>query len=583
MPRLLVESGNEAGQSYPLRTDSVTVGRSASATIQIVDKRVSRHHVLFQRYKDSYTVEDLGSKNGSLINNEVLVGRVRLKPGDRVQLGDTVLLYQESEHADDALTSRSGTGKLRFVAGEVGPALKELPVEGPAMPTAGTSQFGTSEDVVGVYNRLRVLYDVADALGREQDIAALLVAIGEIMWKALSPNRLVILCRPGMTEAIRADGSSDDRPVHSGARVGSHSLEAVMVRSDFDGDDVVNVSRSILDRAMNESIAILVSDAPSDIRFADNESIIAGRIRSCVCVPLVSRGEAIGVVYLDSQDPGPTYYTNEDLEMVTIIANQTALAIYNARLRLQDLERQKMAKELEIARDIQRNLLPQELPVVAGMELAAMSQPARQVGGDYYDFIQFEDDKLALVIADVSGKGVPAAILTASIRGSLRLESTRSAQGDVATTVSGLNKWTCLDASNNMFITLAYILYDPTARTLTFTNAGHVYPLLFKADGSTIIELEKGGCFLGIMDFLEYECETIEVAEGDILILFTDGLPDTHNADKETLGTDRIIDTVRANAHLSASEIKDELYEATMTFRGNTDQFDDLTILVAKF
>jgi sigma-B regulation protein RsbU (phosphoserine phosphatase) len=268
--------------------------------------------------------------------------------------------------------------------------------------------------------------------------------------------------------------------------------------------------------------------------------------------------------------------------MVTIIANQTALAISNARLRLQDIERQKMANELEIARDIQRNLLPQEVPNVPGVKIAAMSLPARQVGGDYYDFIEFDDGKAALVIADVSGKGVPAAILTASIRGSLRLESTQGVRGDVAATVAALNKWTCLDASNNMFITLAYVLYDPVKRVLHSTNAGHVYPLLFRADG-TIVELEQGGCFLGIMDFLEYESEEHPVHEGDILVLFTDGLPDTHNADNETFGTERIIDTVRANSHLAASEIMDELHEATMVFRGSIDQFDDLTIMVAKF
>jgi serine phosphatase RsbU (regulator of sigma subunit) len=577
MPRLLVESGSEAGQVFPLRADSVTIGRSASATIQIADKRVSRHHVLFQRYNDDYTVEDLGSKNGSLVNNNVLVGRVRLKIGDRVQVGDTVLLFDDGESSADELVSRSGTGKLRLVSGDLGPMRTELPVDGPAMPTAVNGNLPRSEALdQHVYDQLRVLYGVAEALGRETDILKLLQAISDVLIRSLAPNRFVVLVRPGTLELTVDD--------HGGASRGLSptGMEPVVVRSDFDGDDFVNVSRSIVDRAMTESVAILVSDAPSDIRYADNESIIAGRIRSCLCIPLVSHGETFGVIYLDSQDPGPTYYTNQDLELVTLVANQTALAIINARLRAQDLERQKMARELEIARDIQRNLLPQEEPVVPGLDISAISQPARQVGGDYYDYIQFEDGRLAMVIADVSGKGVPAAILTASIRGSLRLESTRGAQEDVAKTVEALNKWTCLDASNNMFITLAYVRYDPEQRTLSWTNAGHVYPLLFKQDG-TIVELEKGGCFLGIMDFLEYESETIAVENGDILVLFTDGLPDTHNSQQETFGQERLTEVVLQNRHLSASEIKDELYEATIEFRGSTDQFDDLTIIVAKF
>lgn len=561
MARLIVESGSEAGMVYPLKGEAVTIGRSASSTIQIVDKRVSRHHVVLRLNRDSYVVEDLGSKNGTYVNDRPLAGRMKLKTSDRIQVGDTIFIYErepDDPMARSGETTRSGAVKL--VAEDVATPQGKYPLE--RLPGGGTevNEPVSREVLRDPLERIKVLYQVADSLRSELEIDELLRKIMDILWKVVSPYRGVILLRE----------ESDN------------TLEPVVVRTRDGQLEEVSISRGVVERCINEKVSVLISDAPSDLRFAANESLIVSRVRSVICAPLVCKGEVLGVIYIDSQDVSHVYYTDEELELVSGIANQAALAITNARLHRQAIERQKLEKELEIARSIQVNLLPKEFPALPGVTFSALSLPARKVGGDFYDFVDFEDGRVAIVIADVSGKGIPAAILTATIRSSVRLETQRAGTQPVNEIVSAINRWTCRDASNNMFVTMAYAVYDPRTKTIEYTNAGHCFPLVFKPDGQ-YRALDKGGCFLGIMEQLDYECERFEIEPGDTLIFYTDGLTDSHNADNQILGTEQLIEVIRKNLTLPAEELRDEIYEATLEFRRGQEQFDDLTLLVAKF
>lgn len=559
MSRLIVESGNEEGMVYPLRQESVTIGRSASATIQVIDKRVSRHHVMLRRSRDAYVVEDLGSKNGSLLNGDPMVGRVKLKSGDRIQLGDTILVYERDPDDMVALGDTSKSSGVKMVPGEMGQKLEEVRIES-SQPVVFATQALAREVLRDPFERIKVLYQVADSMRSELEIDELLKKIMDFLWTVLSPYRGIILLR-------------DER---------DNILEPVVVRCRDGIVEEITISSSVVERCMSEQVAILVSDAPSDLRFCANESIIMGRIRSVICSPLVCKGEVLGALYIDSQDPGQIYYTNDELELVTGVANQAAIAITNARLHRQALERQKLEKELEIARTIQVNLLPKTYPEVPGVSFAAMSFPARKVGGDYYDFVPLEDGRIAIVIADVSGKGVPAAILTATIRASIRVEAHQPGSPPVSSVVSAINRWTCRDATNNMFVTMVYAVYDPQTSTIEYTNAGHCFPLLFKPNGN-FLQLETGGCFLGIMEEIEYESQKVPVEPGDTLLFFTDGVIDTHNENNQVFGSERLVQLIRDNLKLSAEELRDEIYEATLTFRAQAEQFDDLTQIVVKF
>jgi phosphoserine phosphatase RsbU/P len=147
--------------------------------------------------------------------------------------------------------------------------------------------------------------------------------------------------------------------------------------------------------------------------------------------------------------------------------------------------------------------------------------------------------------------------------------------------VSAINRWTCRDATNNMFVTMVYGVYDPVKRLLEYTNAGHAFPLIFKPNGD-YIQLDKGGCFLGIMEEVEYERATVQLEPGDVMIMYTDGVTDAHNEVGQIYGFDRMIATIKDNLHLPPEELRDAIYEGTLDFRGNADQFDDLSMIVAR-
>ncbi|PKO15571.1 hypothetical protein CVU37_12095 [candidate division BRC1 bacterium HGW-BRC1-1] len=560
MPRLIVESGADAGMVYILRDEAVTLGRSASCTIQMADKRASRHHTVLRMQRNSYVAEDLGSKNGTLLNEDPLVGRVLLKSGDRLQVGDTVLVF-EREHDSDSFNAVdvSGSGRVRMVKEEISASREERRIE--SSTGAGVMPESVEAGVLrDPFERLKVLYQVADSIRSILNTEELLEHILDILWRVVKPTRGVIL----LVDQVE------------------NVLEPVVVRSNSGDTEEITISQGIVERAMSEQVAILVSDAVSDLRFSANESVALSRIRSAICAPLVVKEEVLGVIYVDTQELDLVSYTNDELELISGIANQAALAISNARLYQQSLHQQALDRELEIARTIQTNLLPKSFPHTPGVEMAAMSLPARKVGGDFYDFIRLEDGRIAIVVADVSGKGVAAAILTATIRASVRMETHLGGRHGVAGVVGAVNRWTCRDASNNMFATMFYGVLNPGDMSFEFTNAGHVYPVIFRANGD-IIPLEAGGCFLGIMEMVDYQSDFVTFAPGDMLVIYTDGITDSHNADDEVFGLDRLMEVARNNRGKSAVEVRDSIHTATLQFRGQHEQFDDLTLLVAKF
>lgn len=324
---------------------------------------------------------------------------------------------------------------------------------------------------------------------------------------------------------------------------------------------------------------MLVSDAAQDDRFASSESIILNRIRTAMVAPLIHKEETLGVVYVDTRTR-IVPYTPEELELLTGVTNQAAMAIVNARLAEQIIEQHKLAREMEIARTIQMNLLPRVYPDLDGYEISAMSLPAKQVGGDYYDFIRLPDGRLALAIADVSGKGVPAAILTATTRSYLQSE-TQHPTHNLAEVMESINRMVHRDVTNDMYVTMAVIYLREETGELEYVNAGHTHPILMDRAGN-IDYLDRGGVFLGIMPEAVYEIGHHRLEHGDILVLDTDGVTDILNANGEPFGSDRFLRLLRDNRHLRAEEIRNAVYQACLAHRGDADQFDDFTLIVLK-
>lgn len=556
MARLVVESGVDKGMIFPLYQSATTLGRSSNNTIQIIDRRLSRHHAEIYFSEGRYLIKDMESKNGTFLNDTSLSEIKQLSTGDKIRMGDTIFLY-ESEPSEGEREGDTTTKSVRFVEGVEWGRTKGTLQAGIVSPTDVELDTSEGEYLKDSHKRLEILYQVADAIRSILDVNDLLEKIMNIIYSVVQPDRGFVLIKD----------------IQSGELV----PRVIKKRDNLHDDD--EISSSIVENCLKNRISLLVSDAATDQRFSSSDSVIINRIRSAICSPIIYKEEMMGVIYVDTQSRIVSY-CQEELELITGIANQAAMAIANATLHKKIIDQQRFEKEMEIATAIQMNLLPKVYPALESFEVSAMSIPAKHVGGDYYDFIPLQKNKCGFAIADVSGKGVPAAILTSTIRATLRVLASNK-DTPILTTVQNLNRITCRDATNNMFVTLVYGILDADKKTFEYINAGHSYPLLISADNK-LTELKTGGCFLGIMEQIEYQQETVSFTPGDILVCYTDGVTDTMKKNKKTFGTEKLIELIKENKKSSALELRNIIYEETLKFREDNDQFDDFTLMIIK-
>lgn len=301
---------------------------------------------------------------------------------------------------------------------------------------------------------------------------------------------------------------------------------------------------------------------------------------SLISAPLVVKDESLGAINVVNKI-GAEGFTPDDLELLTSLANNAALVIKNAQLVEEVKEAERAARDMEIASDIQKSLLPAHPPQIEGLQLAGRCIPAKNVGGDYFDYFLMDDGKLGVLIADVSGHNVGSALVMALTRQALRFESRH--QPSVAGVLAATNRAMYDDLSNaGLFITVFFVSYDPKSRTLTWANGGHNQPLLQRAREQDVAWLDADGMLVGILDDVEYEERQMTLDPGDILLLYTDGITEARNEAGEMYGEDRLCQLVRENAHLSAQELLDHVYETAREWGRNVVQYDDVTAVVMK-
>jgi sigma-B regulation protein RsbU (phosphoserine phosphatase) len=243
-----------------------------------------------------------------------------------------------------------------------------------------------------------------------------------------------------------------------------------------------------------------------------------------------------------------------------------------------ELERKRY--ELKMAHDIQQSFLPDAIPDLPGFDLAAQNIPAKEVGGDFYDFIHISAGKIGLTIADVSGKGVPAALFMALSRTIVRAKATRSS--GVREIIRDANSLIMADAKSGMFVTLFYAVLDVSARTLTYVCAGHNPPVIFKAKTGTLMRLNAKGIALGAIENIELEERKIILDGGDIVVFYTDGVTEAINKNEVQFGEERLITTIKANHELSANDMIEKIKAEVLAFCGDEPQFDDITLMALK-
>ena len=268
-----------------------------------------------------------------------------------------------------------------------------------------------------------------------------------------------------------------------------------------------------------------------------------------------------------------------DRRSLSLFANQAAIALETAHLHKQALEKERLERELELAADIQRRLLPTVFPRLDGFELAGWSRPARHVGGDYYDLLRIKDDRVAAVLADVSGKGLPAALMVSTVHSALRLLIDQVDVGPEL--VSRLNHHIAESSAPNKFITLLVAELDPRRAEVRYVNAGHNPALLVGSDGN-VQELESGGLPLGLFDSGAYEAGRIDLNVGDLVFIYSDGITESASRRDEEFGVARLVDLLRGCRECPLSEIVGAVDEAVTEFENGLDQGDDQTLVLIR-
>ncbi len=340
------------------------------------------------------------------------------------------------------------------------------------------------------------------------------------------------------------------------------------------------ISRGLVERVVSEGQGQLTSDAQADAWLGTRESVRGLRLRAIACVPLQLKGATLGAIYVDNRMMAGIF-TQGDLELLNAIAVSAAIAIENARLYQVAVEKGRMERELQVARELQASLLPRATPQLLGWEFAARWQPMREVAGDYYDFILTDGSpRLGLVIADVTDKGMPAALFMALTRSIVRASVTNA-----PTPVEGIlhaNRLVCADSTNGMFVTLFYADLNPETGDLTYVNAGHNAPLLYQCAQDQLTKLIRTGMPLGVEPLSTYQQRTIQLRPGDFVVLYTDGVTDALNAQGQEFGEERLQRVLLERCAAPAADMVAAVLQALGDFTGPTAPFDDITLVIAK-
>ena len=334
----------------------------------------------------------------------------------------------------------------------------------------------------------------------------------------------------------------------------------------------------LLDELRNRRELITVSDALESDLVPDALAAKFG-IRSLLALPLQTKGEGFGGMLVDFE--GEVHHFPENRKaLLSGIAGQTAMTVENYRLYREMAERQRLEQEVEVARNIQTSFLPRSCPLLEGWEVSALWRSARRVGGDFYDIIQFDANRVGFVIADVSDKGVPAALYMAVSKTIIRA-SALEAKGPAAALYRA-NNLLVADSSSGMFVTVFYGVLDIRTGEFAYANAGHNQPILARAEGGEVELLAADGMILGVMEDAELEEKRVVLRPGDALLMYTDGVPDAINEHEEEFGMERLTALVREHNGESAEGLIHRVDRAVARHVGGQPQFDDYTLVALK-
>jgi sigma-B regulation protein RsbU (phosphoserine phosphatase) len=419
-----------------------------------------------------------------------------------------------------------------------------------------------------VYNAEKILTDLGENVRSLVETGPLIETVSKSISETLHVPRVAVLLRGGgyYTPAYALGfGNSPPVSIPEHAATIEHLCQAREPQRVYMDDPNSWVSQESITREEHDQL---------------------GQLQAQLLLPLAVKENLLGFMTLGpklSEEP----FSNSDLRLLRSVATQTALALENSHLTAtvaaEMARREKMNRELEIAREVQERLFPQVNPEIPGLDYAGKCRPALEVGGDYYDFLLLPNQNLGIAIGDVSGKGIPAALLMASLQASLRGQ-TMAGSMSLSTLISNVNRLVFDASPTNRYATFFFAQYESGSRTLTYVNAGHNAPMLFRngRSSSQVIRLEEGGSVIGLIQDMKYKQAAVTLAPGDLLVAFTDGISEAMNPQEQEWGEERLTEAIQKCEGSSAAETIDHLIREADRFSAGADQHDDMTLVVMR-
>ena len=433
------------------------------------------------------------------------------------------------------------------------------------------------------YDERKIFFDLGPGTQHVTTIDQLYQNLAERVRNALDASNAAIFVRDDATGNLNLRVLSPQATTDPGSKRLQLSKRAFVVRR------LMNLSTPLVIEPQeietwSQALNSVLPEAREE-RASEHEVLRA--IKSRILVQIKQKNELVGILSFGPRRGG-FQYSDADRELLMSIAAQLALIIDNARLTERMVAQERMRRELALAAEVQQRLLPSCAPKCVAMEIAGFCEPARGVGGDYYDFINFDNRQLGLAIADVAGKGMPAALLMSTVQATLRSLTARNGSNnpvgyELSSIVSKLNRLLFNTTNGEHYVTFFYATFDQATQVLTYVNAGHNPPLYLQADSNhEFRQLTSGGLVAGAFEHSAYEQETVQMKSNDLLFLYTDGLSEAMNVEGEEFGADRIMDTLRSIASLSADQICDVVARRVKEWCAGMSLYDDLTFVVMK-
>jgi len=564
MAALVVIEGQCKRPVYDVPEDGdLTIGRSLDSALVVSDPSASRQHARVFRTGDACVIEDLDSSNGTRVNGEV-IDRWHLKPGDLVEIGRYRFRFETAVASKDRRAETGGSAVI--LEDDLGrePTARleaEQPVDqagAAVLARVDTRKVAAGDlvaDVESLRRKLRTFQAFVDAVGT-------LLDLDQVLEKAVD-SLFQIFTQTERAFVLLADPETGDLTPRAVRNTSS------------DAGEGITVSRTIVEEAMREGKSILMADSASDERFGRAASVVNLRIRSAMCVPLVSGNQTYGIIYVDTTS-AKARFTEDDLYILAGIGGQAAQAIENANLHTQLVRNEVREHDLALASQVQRNFLPTDVPALPDYEFFVHYAPAFEVGGDFYDFISLPDGEIAIVLGDVSGKGFSAALMMAKLISDIR--HTALVADDPRAVLNRVNPIVA-DSGGDAFVTLLYLALEPAAGRCAIVNAGHMAPIVRRCDRTALQEPDSGsGLPLGVDSATRYEHDLIDLAPGDTVLLYTDGISEARDARGNYYTTDRLRACV-ADGPPGAAALSRHVLDDVRRFVGMTAQSDDITLV----